>query len=206
MLLAMMVLAPAIAQKDPRAKTILDAMSKRYKSLKSYQAGFSFSTEGAGTTETMKGDLSVKGTKFRLKLGGQDVYNDGKAMYTYVKETNEVNVQDNDNGPANDLNPAEIYTIYERGHTYKFLKETKQAGRILEVIELTPEKKNTQVVRVQISVDKVDKSIKNWQITDKTGKRTTYTISNFKPNVTLPDTYFTFDKNKYPGVEVVDLR
>jgi len=205
-LLAMVVLAPAMAQKDNRAKTILDAMSKQYQSLKSYQAVFSFTTEGGGAKETLKGDLSVKDGKFRLKLGGQDVYSDGKAMYTYVKETNEVNVQETDNSTANDLNPARIYTMYQRGFTYKFLKETKQAGRTLEVIELTPDKKDAQVARVQISVDKITKSIKNWRITDKTGKRTTYTISAFKPNIVLSDSYFVFDKGKYPGVEVVDLR
>lgn len=204
--LAMVCLAPAVAQKDNRAKTILDAMSKQYQSLKSYQAAFSFTTEGGGAKETLKGDLSVKDGKFRLKLGGQDVYNDGKAMYTYVKETNEVNVQDNDNSTASDLNPARIYTMYQRGFTYKFLKETKEAGKTLEVIELTPEKKDAQVARVQISVDKATKSVKNWQIIDKTGKRTTYIISAFKPNVVLADSYFVFDKGKYPGVEVVDLR
>ena len=206
MLLAMTCLTPAMAQKDSRAKTILDAMSKQYQSLKSYQAAFSFTTEGGGAKETVKGDLSVKDGKFRLKLGGQDVYNDGKAMYTYVKETNEVNVQENDNSTASDLNPTRIYTIYQRGFTYKFLKETKQGGQTLEVIELMPEKKDAQVARVQISVDKASKSIKTWQITDKTGKRTTYAISAFKPNVSLPDSYFVFDKGKYPGVEVVDLR
>lgn len=206
LLLAMSVLAPATAQKDNRAKTILDAMSKQYQSLKSYQATFSFMTDGGGAKETLKGDLSVKGGKFRLKIGGQDVYNDGKAMYTYVKETNEVNVQDTDNSTASDLNPARIYTIYQRGFIYKFLKEIRQGGQTLEVIELTPEKKDAQVARVQISVDKATKSIKTWQITDKTGKRTTYTISAFKPNVSLPDSYFVFDKGKYPGVEVVDLR
>ncbi len=204
--LTVAVLAPLMAQKDNRAKSILDAMSKQYQSLKSYQATFSFTTEGSGAKETLKGDLSVKDGKFRLKLGGQDVYNDGKAMYTYVKETNEVNVQDNDNSTANDLNPARIYTMYQRGFTYKFLKEIKQGGRTLEIIELTPDKKDAQVARVQISVDKATKSIKNWQITDKTGKRTTYTISDFKPNVSLPDSYFVFDKGKHPGVEVVDLR
>ena len=203
MLLVMACLAPVMAQKDSRAKAILYAMSRQYQSLKSYRAAFSFTTEGGGAKETVKGDLSVKDGKFRLKLGGQDVYNDGKAMYTYVKETNEVNVQETDNSTASDLNPARIYTMYQRGFTYKFLKEMKQAGQTLEVIELTPEKKDAQVARVQISVDK---AIRNWQITDKTGKRTTYTISTFKPNVSLPDSYFVFDKGKYPGVEVVDLR
>ncbi|RYF62489.1 MAG: outer membrane lipoprotein carrier protein LolA, partial [Cytophagaceae bacterium] len=33
-----------------------------------------------------------------------------------------------------------------------------------------------------------------------------YTITKFTPNAPAPDALFTFDKSKYPGVEVVDLR
>ena len=196
----------ATAQKDKRAKDVLDAMSKKYKALKSYQAAFTYTAEGAGTKESLKGDLTVKDAKFRLKLGGQEVFNDGQTMYTYVKESNEVNVQDYDGSNNSDLNPARIYTIYNKGYNYRFIGEQKQNGKAVEVVELTPEKKNTQIARVQISVDKVDKSVRSWTTTDKAGKRTTYAISKFTPNPAITDSYFVFDKAKYPGVEVVDLR
>lgn len=200
------LIGPATAQKDKRAKDVLDAMSKKYKALKSYQATFTFTTEGAGAKESFKGDLTVKDTKFRLKLGGQEVFNDGQTMYTYVKESNEVNVQDYDGSNNSDLNPARIYTIYNKGYNYRYIGEQKQSGKPVEVIELTPEKKNTQITKVQISVDKADKSVHSWTTTDKTGKRTTYAISKFTPSTNIPDSYFVFDKAKYPGVEVIDLR
>ncbi len=76
-------LLPALAQKDKRASDILDAMSAKYKSFSSYQTAFTY-TSGK---ESYKGDLTVKGTKFRLKLAGQEVFNDGKTMATYVKES-----------------------------------------------------------------------------------------------------------------------
>ncbi len=196
---------PAFAQKDKRAGDILDAMSAKYKALGSYQTLFTYTSSG-GAKESYKGDLTVKGLKFRLKLGGQEVFNDGKIMSTYVKESNEVNVQDYDETAAGDFNPSAIYTIYKKGFGYKFLKEVKQGGRTLEVIELTPEKKKAQITRIQISVDKADKSVRNWQITDKDGKLTTYVIDKFTPNTGMADSYFVFDKSKYPGVEVVDLR
>lgn len=196
----------AAAQKDKRAKEVLDAMSKKYKALKSYQATFTYTAESAGSKESFKGDLTVKDAKFRLKLGGQEVFNDGQTMHTYVKESNEVNVQDYDGSTNSDLNPTRIYTIYNKGYNYRFVGEQKQNGRTVEVVELTPEKKNTQIAKVQISVDKADKSVRSWTTTDKTGKRTSYAISKFIPNATITDSYFIFDKAKYPGVEVVDLR
>lgn len=204
--LALVLTLPAIAQKDKRAQQILDAMSKRYKSLKSYQATFTYASVGAGANESLKGDLTVKDAKFRLKLGGQEVFNDGQTMSTYIKESNEVNVQDYEAAANGELNPTQIYTIYKRGFDYRFLKEQKQGGRTLEVIELTPNRQKSPIATIQISVDKLDKSVRNWLIINKDGKRTSYNINTFVPNVNVTDAYFVFDKSKYPGVEVVDLR
>ncbi|MBD2703855.1 outer membrane lipoprotein carrier protein LolA [Spirosoma sp. BT702] len=204
--LAFCLTFPAFAQKDKRAQTILDAMSKQYKSLKSYQASFTYASAGAGTKESYKGDLTVKEEKFRLLLGGQEVFTDGKTMYTYIKESNEVNVQDFEKGSTSELNPTQIYTIYKRGFDYKFLREQKQDSRTVEVIELTPNRPKSPIATIQISVDKADKSVRNWLIVNKDGKRTTYTITKFTPNANVTDAYFVFDKAKYPGVEVVDLR
>lgn len=204
--LAVVMTLPAFAQKDKRAQSILDAMSKKYKSLGSYQAAFTYASVGAGTKESYKGDLTVKNEKFRLLLGGQEVFTDGKTMATYIKESNEVNVQDYDASAKSELNPTQIYTIYKRGFDYKFLKEQKQGGRTLEVIELKPNRAKSPIATVQIAVDKADQSIRNWEILNKDGKRTTYTITKFTPNANVPDSYFVFDKTKHPGVEVVDLR
>lgn len=201
--LPLLLVLPALAQKDKRAQSILDAMSKRYQSLKSYQAAFTYTAAG---TESYKGNLAVKNDKFRLTLGGQEVFNDGRTMSTYIKESNEVNVQDYDASANNDLNPAQIYTIYKRGFDYRFLREQKQGGRTVEVIELTSNRPKSAITTVQISVDKADKFVRNWVITNKDGKRTSYTITKFAPNVAVPDSYFVFDKSKYAGVEVVDLR
>lgn len=204
--LAFLLTLPAFAQKEKKAQEILDAMSKKYKSLKSYQANFTYNSVGAGAKESYKGDLTVKNEKFRLLLGGQEVFTDGKTMSTYIKESNEVNVQDYEGGGIGELNPTQIYTIYKRGFNYRFLKEQKQGDRTVEVIELTPNRPKSPIATVQISVDKLDKSVRNWLIINKDGKRTSYTITKFTPNVSAPDSLFVFDKAKYPGVEVVDLR
>ncbi len=200
--LTLFAVLPAVAQKDKRAQTILDAMSGRYQALKSYQASFTYG--GAGASE--KGDLTVKDDKFRLEVGGQEVYTDGKTMSTYMRESNEVNIQDYDANSSGELNPTQIYSLYKKGYNYRFLKEQNQGGRTMEVIELTPTQAKNAITKVQISVDKTDKSIRNWVITNMDGKQTSYTITKFTPNVKVSDSYFVFDNSKHPGVEVVDLR
>ena len=193
---------PAKAQTN-KAATILDAMSAKYKDMKTYQADFLYSSEGG---RDLKGEVTVKGDKFRLKMGGQEIFNDAKTMSTYVKETNEVNVQDYDPAELGDLNPTQIFTAYKKNYKSKFLKESKEGGQTYETVELTPTSSYAKIAKVQLKVNKQDKSLKSWQILMSNGQKVTYTITGFKPNVPVDDSYFAFNAKQYPGVEVVDLR
>ncbi|WP_031530707.1 LolA family protein [Dyadobacter crusticola] len=197
------VSSAAFAQGDKKSSAILEAMSNKYQKIKSFKAAFTYSPEGG---KPLKGEATVKGTKFRLKMAGQEIFNDGKLMATYIKETNEVNLQDFDPTAGGDLDPTRIYSAYKKGFKYAFLKEKKEGAKSLEVVELTSTNKNSQVDKVQIEVNKADKSINSWKIFQKNGQQVTYKVDQFQPDVNVADTYFTFNAKQYPGVEVVDLR
>ena len=188
---------------DSKAGAIIDAMQKKYKSMKTFGASFTYGTDGSA--QTLQGNITIKGAKYRLKTGGQEIYNNGKEVSTYIKETNEVNISDYEPSES-DLNPAKVYTFDKKGFRYIFVQEVKEGGESYEVIEMSPEKKGTQVSKVKIKLNKKDKSVKSWVITDKNGKRQTFKVNKFTPNVPVDDTYFVFDKAKFPGVEVNDLR
>ncbi|WP_026995323.1 LolA family protein [Flectobacillus major] len=188
---------------DSKAGAIIDAMQKKYKAMKSFSASFSYGVDG--TKQVLKGDITVKGQKYRLKLAGQELFNNGKEVATYIKETNEVNISDYEPSD-NDLNPAKVYTFDKKGYRYVFVEEVKEGADTYEVLELSPEKKGTQVAKVKIKLNKKDKSVKSWTITDKSGKRQTFKVNTFTPNLNVDDKFFAFDKSKYPGVEVNDLR
>lgn len=191
------------AQGDKKSTAILDAMSTKYEKIKSFKAIFTYTPEGG---KPLKGDATVKGTKFRLKMAGQEIFNDGKLMATYIKETNEVNLQDFDPSAGGDLDPTRIYSAYKKGFKYAFLQEKKEGAQTYEVLELTSTGKNSQVDKVQIQVNKADKSINSWKIFQKNGQKVTYKVEQFQPDVAVADTYFTFNAKQFPGVEVVDLR
>ncbi len=198
----------SIAQKDKKATAILDEMSKKYQSMKSFSASFTYGIEGVNTktTESYKGDVTVKGSKFRLKMAGQEVFANGKEMYSYVKETNECSITEFDPNEVDALSPTRIYTIYKKGYKYFFVEEVKEGSQFYEVVELSPEEKSSKVAKVQIKIDKKDKSVKSWKIWDKNGKRTIFRVDKFISNSPADDKLFSFDKKKYPGVEMVDLR
>lgn len=201
--LSLFTVVGASAQGDKKSSAILEAMSNKYQKIKSFKALFTYLPGGG---KPLKGEATVKGTKFRLKMAGQEIFNDGKLMATYIKETNEVNLQDFDPTATGDLDPTKIYSAYKKGFKYVFLKEKKEGSKSLEVVELTPTGKNSQVTKVQIEVNKADKSINSWKIFQKNGQEITYKVDQFEPDVNVADSFFAFNSKQYPGVEVVDLR
>lgn len=207
-LVAAMLSLSVSAQKDKRATSILDEMSKQFSNMKSMSASFSYDVDNGQKkiTETYNGDVTVKGMKFRLKMAGQEIFANGKEMFTYVKEANEVNVTDFDPNSKSNLDLTKIYTIYKKGYKYVFVEEVKEGSNFYEVVELSPENANADITKVQIRVNKKDKTVKSWKIWHKNGKKEMFRVNKFTPNPPADDSIFTFDKKKYPGVEVVDLR
>jgi outer membrane lipoprotein-sorting protein len=197
-----------MAQKDKKATAILDEMSKKYQTMKSFSAAFTYGVEGSNAklVESYKGDVTVKGVKFHLKMLGQEVFTNGKELYSYTKETNECQVSTFNPTEIDALSPTRIYTIYKKGYKYIFLEEVKEGSQLYEVIELSPEDKTNKVAKVQIKVNKKDKSVRSWKVWDKSGKRTVFRVDKFLANAPADDKIFIFDRKKYPGVEIVDLR
>ncbi|RDB03257.1 LolA family protein [Runella aurantiaca] len=192
------------AQNDKRATAILDAMSNKYKTMTSFKVAFTYTNEAS--KETLKGDATVKGTKFRLKMAGQEIFNDGKVMTTYIKESNEATINTYDPKEVGDIDPTKVYTIYKKGYKYVFIEEVTESGRVYEVVELSPEKKESKVSKVQIKVDKKDKSVRSWKVIQRSGQRLTFKVDKLTPNVKVEDKFFAFDPAQFKGVEVIDLR
>jgi len=200
----------ASAQQDEKAAIILEEMSQKYQSLPSYRANFSYrmANKMEDIDEQFSGDIIVSGDKFRLKLTEQEIYNDGKTIWTYLVDANEVNVDDYipEDG---DISPSNIYNTYKKGYKYRFLEEKVIGGRSVNVIELQPLKPDDPDMiffRVLLNIDKEDKLIKSWEMQDRAGSVYTYTINGFDSNYTTNDSMFIFDPSKYPDVEIIDLR
>lgn len=195
------------AQKDSKALEILNAMSEKYKSIPAYKAKFEYTLNNVneGVNEDMEGEIVVKGEKFRLKLGGQEIINNGKTVWTYLTEANEVNI-DNYDPNEGDMNPSTMYSAYRKGYKYVYLEEITENGETFNVVDLIPENRNSQFFKIRLKINKKDKTLKSWEMFDSAGNVYMHRITNFDPNITIANNYFEFDKSKYKGVEVIDLR
>ena len=199
----------AVAQDtyDPEAKKILDAMSEYYQKIGSFQSDFSYSMEipDQSGVEEFEGEITVEGDKFRLKMGGQEVINDGSTVWTYLEEANEVNIDDYD-PEEGDISPTQIYNAYQRGFKYNYIEEETIDGAAYQVVDLTPENTNNQFYKIRLHISKDDGMLKRWKIFEKNGTQYTYEINNFDPEAKVENDAFTFNKKEHKGVEIVDLR
>ena len=209
---ALLVMAPGIgafAQSEVKAKEILEEVSKKYRSYDVIKTDFSYTLENpqAKIKETQLGTLIVKSklNKYKIILKGQELISDGKNQWTYLKADKEVQLSEVDNS-SDALNPAKLFTIYEKGFKSVYINDTKLNGKTLHNIDLTPLDSKRSFFKVRLQIDKITKQIMNALIFDKNGNRYTYTIKTFIPNVKVPESTFTFDAKLYPGVDLVDLR
>ena len=196
------------AQNDPKAKAVLDAVSAKVKSLKSLKANFAITIAGAkgAKPQSKKGTVAMKGNKYFVTISGQEIYCDTKTIWTYMKESNEVQITNFDPN-ENSFSPSKLFTnFYDKEYNYKYSGEKTVGGKKVDVITLTPTNKTKQYSKVELMVDKTNSVVSGGKMYEKNGNVYSYTVSKYTPNPPLPDNTFVFNSKKYPKVEVVDLR
>jgi outer membrane lipoprotein carrier protein len=192
--------------KDPKATALLDEVSAKTKSYKSIKAEFSYTMENkqAKINEEKKGSLLLSGDKYRLTVAGQVVICDGKTIWTYIEESNEVQIN-NLNNKDDALTPSKLLTSYSDNFKSKIIKDNNQNDPNLETLELIPNTSKS-FTKAIIAIDKTKKQVKSFSLSDKNGNIFTYRISKFTTDLPVNPTDFSFDKSKFPGVEVIDMR
>lgn len=196
----------ANAQQDPKAKAILDDLSAKTKSYSTIKADFNYTLENKaeGINETQSGTIALKGDKYALKIAGQEVISDGKTVWTYLPDAEEVQITEVDpEENEGQINPSNIFTLYESGFNYKFVSEAQSIAQI----NLFPTDVDEAAYHtIKLYVDKTKLQLTKIVIMGKEGDSYTYNIKGFTPNMSIPDSKFTFNTAAHPDVEVNDLR
>jgi len=220
--LSLIISIIAISQnelKDPKATKILDNLSEKTKSYKTICSDFSFKMENQqeDITEVYEGKMKIKGDKYHLSLMGTETYCDGKTIWTYLVESEEVNIADRDLEDESFLNnPQSIFTMYQSGYKYRYKGEAKDDNGSYARIELFPEivanglqsedDEQSDLSKIVILINTEINQIHSFTYYSKNGNIYTFELSNFEANTKLDDSDFTFDVSKHPDVEAIDLR
>lgn len=198
------------AQQDPKAKGILDEVSSKTKTFKTILADFSFSLENKAMSinEKNDGSIKLKGQKYVVDLpgAGVKVYSDGKSNWSYMKQGNQVTISTFEDSGSDLMDPSSLFSIYEKGFISKFVAEKNVGGKVVYQIDLFPDKKEFDVSKITIEIDKATMMIKSAQLFGTDGNIYGIVVKKMETNKEFSDSEFVFDAKKFPDVEVIDLR
>lgn len=197
-------------QQDIKAKEILEKVTKTTQSLASLDASFSFemNNKSQNIQEKYNGNIVLKNKKYKLDIPqmGLQVYCNGETIWTYTVSANEVNISGMDEATDEMMDPAKLFTIYEKGYNYKYLGESVEGGVQVYNIDLTPQKPTGDIQRIKIMIDKQKMLIRGANMTGKDGNVYRIAVNQCKTDGVFKDSDFVFDPKKYKGIEIVDMR
>lgn len=195
---------------DPKAKAILDDLSKTTKAYKTITADYVFTilNKEKKQVEKQAGKVLIKGNKFKLDIPGNTIVCDGKTLWNYSKDAKEVTIKNFEAENEDQLNPSKIFTIYETGYKFKYDKEEKVGAANCHVIDLypsvKPEKKKFHTAKIY--VDKTKKQITKLVMLMKDGGQNVYEIKTLKSNLEITDPVFVFDTKGFKPDQISDER
>ena len=197
------------AQKDAKAKDILDKASATFSKAGDLSAVFTMNIKDVanGINESSEGSIEIQGAKYHITMPDNEIWFNGKTQWVLQKSWEEVNISEPSEQEVQALNPGTIFSIYQKGCNYKYLGEkTDIKMRKVHEIELIPQNKKGDIAKIILQVGTTDfmPSMIHIHFTNKV-ENIIY-IAKYQTNLTLTDANFTFDKKEYPNAEIIDLR
>lgn len=192
-----------------KAKELLDKVSAQVKSCKTLKTNFIFTMNNKkeGINEKQKGKMLLMGEKYKLSMRDMDIYFDGSALWTHMKETEEVNITEPDEEEGNVFqSPNKIFTFYKEGFKYVFVKSKNVRGRRLSYIDLIPTDNEKPYSKISVIVNSKRKRFVSMTMLNKDGNIYKIKLSKYTENPKLPVNFYKFDTSKNKNVEVNDLR
>ena len=183
------------AQRDAKAAEVLDKVVENISETSGIRIDF-------GGTEN--GFLLLKGEKFYLNNGGIQSWYDGKTQWSYVADTDEVNISHPTPEELQGVNPYFILMRYKTDFDYTYNGSHTRNGVKGHAIVLTPKHSdNREIIRIFVSNTSQPLAMK---IEQNGQTLSEINVTSFKINQKLEDSMFRFNKTLYPDAEIIDLR
>ncbi len=195
------------AQKEPRAKEILDKTSNALSKDSGIKATFLLQNyrqrKLSGQT---KGSISLKGNRFVLETPGTITWFNGKTQWTYIAENEEVNISNPTEKELQYMNPYSFINLYKKGFTYKIGENILYKGKNTHKIILAPEDKKQDISQVELLIEQYSLQPVLIRVHSKKGEEMTIEILSYHSRQNIPDNNFIWDAKQYPHAEIIDLR
>ena len=198
--IALIFAAQAVSAQN-NAEKIIRVMVDQMRSHKNVEMIFNYQISPDGKTlgESEKGHAWLQGEAYKIEMTDQQTISDGKTIWSYLINDEEVMVSNASEGTDN--TPLKLLTSLDESYVAT-LSGIDAKG--IATIELANPK--GQYKRVTMKVDTKKTELKSADIYLEDGNKFIIKVEEMKYDQKLDDKFFTFDEAKHPEVDVIDMR
>jgi len=153
--------------------------------------------------QSTSGTITIKGSKFYIDMMDMKAWYNGKTQWAFIPQNNEVSITEPTEKELSETNPIAILSGFK---TKSFIRFSKKKSNEYYIIEMIPKVKTSDILNIEIQVNKNTHILVSIKLTAKKGNTTLLTLNNFQKNIKVTDNYFVFNASKYTGVIENDLR
>lgn len=188
------------------ARQILDQTASKLKNSGGIEATFEGTTfKGNTASGQSTGQIQVQGKMFKITAEQLTTWFDGKTQWTLLNGSDEVNVNTPTAAELSGLNPYSFVDLYKKGYLLK-IAPTTYHGKSAHEVRMQAGDKSENVQLMILVIDKQNLLPLSIRVKDQTGNWTRIRVQSLKTHRKWNDSYFKFDEEDYPGIEVIDLR
>lgn len=199
--LLLLFAAQAVSAQN-NADAIIRVLVDQIKSYKNVEMAFSYQIGSDNNlSESLKGHAWLQDEAYKTELADQQTISDGKTIWLYLIDDEEVMVSNASEGTDN--TPLKLLTSLDESYVAT-LSGIDAKG--IATIELANPKGQYKRVTLKINTKKSRPNIDSADIYIEDGSKVVVTIKEMKFDQELDDKFFTFDAKKHPKVDVIDMR
>lgn len=198
--IALVFAAQAVSAQN-NAEKIIRVMVDQMRSHKNVEMVFNYQISPDGKTlgESEKGHAWLQGEAYKIEMTDQQTISDGKTIWSYLIDDEEVMVSNASEGTDN--TPLKLLTSLDESYVAT-LSGIDAKG--IATIELANPK--GQYKRVTMKVDTKKTELKSADIYLEDGNKFIIKVEEMKYDQKLDNKFFTFEEDKHPEVDVIDMR
>ena len=196
----LLLLATQVVSAQNNAEAIVRLMVNQMKSHKKVEMSYKYQVVADGkTTDPQQGKAWLHGEAYKVEMAEQQTISDGKTIWTYLVDDEEVMVSDAKEGTDN--TPLKLLTSLDENYAATLTGMDAQGNA---TIELANPKGQYRRVTLRVNASKL--TINSLDVYMEDGAKLLVTMDEMKYDQELDEKFFTFDAKKYPNVDVIDMR
>lgn len=197
-----------IGANDPMAHARLKKTQNWLKSVSAIDIHFRTYTTDAqhlqNDEHAVRGSLLISDNRYRLSLGSQMFYCDGKTLWAYSPQNTEVSIYTYDESSQN-MNPIEQIKHYDQYYRAKYIRQENIEGINRHIIDLIPIE-SSEIMKIRVILNPNDAKIHRIEMYLPQNQVFVYTEMEYNDKIKVSDQDFQFDTTQFPEVMVNDMR